>query len=153
MEHNGFDMKQTFLFIPLLLLIACSGAPQSRFTAAPSTISVGKPVVSADGSYTNLSPTELQSKLAKKDFTFINVHIPFEGNIAGTDKSIVYSEIGQKLDQLPADKDAKIVLYCRSGRMSTEAAQTLLKLGYKNVFNLDGGMIAWKQAGFAVEDK
>lgn len=149
-------MKQTLLFIPLLLLIACSTAPQSRLTAAPSATpaaSVGKTVESTDGIYTNLSPTELQSKLAKKDFTFINVHIPFEGNIAGTDKSIVYNEIGQKLDQLPADKDAKIVLYCRSGRMSTEAAQTLVKLGYKNVFNLDGGMIAWKQAGFAMEDK
>lgn len=153
-------MKQSLLLIPLLLLIACSNVSQSGPAVAPSATaiaapaaSIGKSVVSADGTYMNLSPAELQRMLAQKDFTFVNVHIPFEGNIVGTDKSIAYNEIGQKLDQLPADKDAKIVLYCRSGRMSTEAAQALVKLGYKNVFNLDGGMIAWKQAGFALEDK
>ncbi len=159
-------MKQILLLIPLLLLIACKGTLQSTSTVAvpvtttigaPSTTtpanSVGKAVVVGDGAYTNLSPAELQTMLAKKDFTFVNVHIPFEGNIATTDKSIAYNEISQKLDQLSTDKNAKIVLYCRSGRMSTEAAQTLVGLGYKHVFNLEGGMIAWGKAGFAVDDK
>jgi rhodanese-related sulfurtransferase len=93
---------------------------------------------------------ELQTMLANKEFTFVNVHIPFEGNISGTDLSIPYDQISQNLDKLP-DKITKIVLYCRSGRMSAIAAETLVGLGYTNIWNLSGGMAAWEQAGLKIE--
>jgi len=93
--------------------------------------------------------------LKKKDFVFVNVHIPFEGNIAGTDLSIPYDQIAEpaNLAQLPVDKNAKIILYCRSGRMSAIAAENLIKLGYTNIWNLKGGMVGWEQAGFEIQDK
>jgi rhodanese-related sulfurtransferase len=40
------------------------------------------------------------------------------------------------------DKEAKIVVYCRSGRRSAEAAKVLKELGYKNVYDL-GGINSW----------
>ena len=43
------------------------------------------------------------------------------------------------------DKDTVIILYCASGMRSTRAAQTLVDLGYTNVYNLDGGLINWGQ--------
>jgi rhodanese-related sulfurtransferase len=102
------------------------------------------------GSYTNISVSDLVSMLENKDFTLVNVHIPFEGNIAHTDISIPYDQIAQNLDKLP-DRGAKIVLYCRSGRMSSIAAETLVSSGYTEIYNLDGGMATWEQAGQNVE--
>jgi phage shock protein E len=45
-------------------------------------------------------------------------------------------------------KDAKIIIYCRSGRRSREAAQALLQMGYTNVHDL-GGIINWPYATVA----
>jgi rhodanese-related sulfurtransferase len=85
--------------------------------------------------------------MQRRDLELVNTHVPFEGNIPGTDLSIPYDEIGRNLDRLPGE-DARIVLYCRSGNMSTEAARTLVGLGYTDVWELGGGMIAWEKAGF-----
>jgi rhodanese-related sulfurtransferase len=133
-------------FAALFLLAGCSRA--GNYT--PAVEVVGKQISVDGGTYKDVSVAELSSMLANKDFTFINVHIPFEGDIAGTDLSIPYDQIEQNLDKLP-DKDAKIVLYCRSDRMSNIAAETLVGLGYTNVWNLDGGMLEWEGAGLTIE--
>jgi rhodanese-related sulfurtransferase len=126
------------------ILSACSSQ------ATPDKVT-GTMVTVDGGSYLNVTSSELNSMLANKDFVFINVHIPFAGNIAGTDLSIPYDQIEQNLDKLPADKTAKVMLYCRSGRMSAIAAEALVKLGYTNIWNLDGGMVAWEQAGYEIQ--
>jgi rhodanese-related sulfurtransferase len=100
------------------------------------------------GVFTRLTAQQLVEYLKDKDFTFVNTHIPYEGEIEQTDAFIPYDETAQRLDEYPADKDARIVLYCRSGRMSTIAAEELVKAGYTNVWELEGGMVAWEQAGY-----
>lgn len=134
-------MKRIFLMLlPVVILTACqSGAV------------TGETVTTQGGSYKNVTPDELMVMLENEDFVFVNVHIPFAGDITGTDVSIAYDEIDQHLFQLPSDKTAKIVLYCRSGRMSLMAAEKLVSLGYTNIWNLDGGMVAWEQAGYEIE--
>jgi rhodanese-related sulfurtransferase len=134
-------MKKLILLIVLVLLLAgCQGKAAT-----------GNVVTVPGGTYRDVSPAELNSMLKTKDFTFINVHIPFEGNIPGTDLSIPYNEIQQNLSQFPADKNARIVLYCRSGRMSAIAAEELVSLGYTDIWNLAGGMVEWEQAGYKIE--
>ena len=133
-------MKKLFFLFLLLITAACQSKPVTR-----EVVSV------ADGSYKDVSVNELAAMLKNKDFVFINVHIPFAGDIAQTDLSIPYDEIEQNLSQLPTDKNAKVVLYCRSGRMSAIAAEKLASLGYTNIWNLDGGMVDWEQAGFKIE--
>ena len=136
-------------FIILSLLVATVlAACQSRPSEA-----IGQTVTVDGGSYTRVRPDELKGMLKNKDFVFINVHIPFEGNIAGTDLAIPYNEITApaNLAQLPADKNAKIMLYCSSGRMSAIAAEALVKLGYTSIWDLAGGMVEWEQAGYEIK--
>ncbi len=127
------------------LLAACGAQP----IAPTATLSSGVPVSAEGGTYTDITPAQLAEMLKNKDFIFINTHIPYEGEIAQTDQSIPFEENGpQRVNEYPADKSAKIILYCRSGRMSTIVAKELVKAGYTNVWNLDSGMIAWEKAGF-----
>ena len=86
--------------------------------------------------------------LDNKDILLVNVHIPYAGEISGTDDFVTYNEIEANVSRFPADQAAKIVLYCQSGSMSAIAARTLVKAGYVNIWNLDGGMIAWERRGF-----
>ena len=83
--------------------------------------------------------------------TLINVHIPYEGEIQGTDAFVPFNTITKRLNALPADRDAEVVLYCKSGRMSEIAARQLVKRGYTNVKQLRGGMIAWQRAGLPLK--
>jgi len=107
----------------------------------------GQEKAEIEKAYTNITVQQLSQMLQTKDFTLINVHIPYEGEIPQTDLFIPYNEIENNTDKLPQDKNAKLVVYCRSDRMSNIAAQTLSKMGYNNILNLKGGMRAWKEAG------
>lgn len=146
-------MKNILLNILFGLMILELSACQSSTvtTGDPETSEIGKEIKVDGGSYQDISVNELVALMENKDFTLVNVHIPFEGDLPKTDLSIAYDTIGQNLDQLGGDKNAKIVLYCRSDRMSMIAAEELVKLGYSNVWNLDGGMVAWEKAGQSIE--
>lgn len=110
----------------------------------------GQSVAAGEGAFTRVTPQELSKMLDSKDFTLVNVHIPYDGELPKTDAFVPYDTIANELDRLPPDKAAKVLLYCRSGRMSTEAAQELVRLGYTNVWELGGGMVAWENAGFTI---
>jgi len=134
-------MKKIFLVLLAMILFA---ACQSQAEETGQVVSID------GGSYKNISADELNSLLKNKDFVLVNVHIPFAGDIPNTDLSIPYDQINESsyLSQLPADKNARIVLYCRSGRMSQIASEKLVELGYTNIWNLRGGMDEWEQAGY-----
>ncbi len=136
-------MAVGLLAVLALLVTACGAGPAT-------SESEGFPK-NADG-YADISVQQLAEMLEDKDLTLVNVHIPYEGEIPQTDLFIAYDEIAAHLDQLP-DKDAPIVLYCRSGGMSTSAARELAELGYSNVMEVDGGFAAWQAAGYELLNK
>jgi rhodanese-related sulfurtransferase len=94
-----------------------------------------------------ITSDELVEKLAHKDFVFVNVHIPYEGEIERTDAFIPFDKIAENLDRLPSDRNAAVVLYCRSGRMSEIAAKDLASRGFTQVSHLAGGMVDWQKSG------
>lgn len=103
--------------------------------------------------FKTLTSYQLAAMLKKKDFLFINVHTPYEGEIKNTDAFIPFDKITNNLEELPKDKTAKIVLYCRSGRMSEIAAHNLAQLGFDQVSHLSGGMIDWQKSGYEIPER
>lgn len=75
----------------------------------------------------------------------INVHVPYDGEIEATDLFVPFDALDP--GALPTDRTTRLLIYCRTGRMSAIAASTLLDLGYSNVAELDGGMQAWQRSG------
>ncbi len=126
-------LKPVLLLVSFLLLGFALG---TRFSSLPIRPNANEVTVS-----------ELTRDLQKKNFTLINVHTPYEGEIGKTDTFIPYDQILASSDSLPKDKSAPIILYCKTGRMSLEALETIKKLGYTNVKHLAGGMEAWRKAG------
>lgn len=131
-----------------VVLAAAILAGAAGLAFGQATGPVGGTQVAVDGgSYMNITPVTLNALLSKKDFFFVNVHIPYQGEIALTDAFIPFDKTNSSLNKYPADKSSKIVLYCRSGRMSDIAARELVRQGYTNVFTLDGGMNDWEKQG------
>lgn len=128
------------LLLAGLLLSSCSVSP-------------GLSAVSNSRGYKIVSVENLKNLKDVAEFTLINVHIPFEGNIPDTDAEIPFDDIESYLDLLPDNKDEKIIIYCRSGSMGDVASQTLVNLGYTDVSNLEGGYNAWKAIGLPFEEK
>jgi len=93
--------------------------------------------------YSNIEASELASMLENKDFFLLDVHIPEQEHIEGTDTFIPYDELASYTSDLPEDKDAEIVVYCRSGSMSAAASAELIDMGYTNVKNVLGGIQAY----------
>jgi rhodanese-related sulfurtransferase len=136
--------------LPLLVLLGLPASVRAQNPAATQS-TMGQRVEVAGGAYWNISVAELQAMLNRKNFPLVNVHVPFQGDLPQTDLSIPFNEIAKQLGQLPSDKDAPIVLYCRSGNMSTEASAVLAGLGYSRVYNLVGGFNAWRAAGLPMK--
>ena len=90
-----------------------------------------------------ITVTELHQWIEEgKDFQLIDVREPFEyemSNIEG--ENIPLAGITIEADKILRDKP--VVMQCRSGARSAAALQQLEKLGYNNVYNLKGGILAW----------
>lgn len=141
MKRKFYTICSVIIFA--LVLMACQAAEQ-----APQ---IGIEADMGGYKYRVISVPELQSMLENKDFVMLNVYTPWEKDIPGTDLRIGYDKLPDNMDQLPAEKDVKIVIYCLSGGMSKKAVATLATQGYTNIWMLDGGLTSWEAAGLPTE--
>jgi len=96
---------------------------------------------------------------AKRDrgetFHFVDVREDheFEKEHAAGARHIGRGVLERDIETLIPDKDEEIVLYCGGGFRSALAAESLQKMGYRNVLSMDGGIRAWREAGYPLEKR
>ncbi len=122
------------LFLPLAFIFISTGCMAQE----PDSLKV-------------ITAAELNQVMQHGDVLLVDVHTPEQQHIKGTDLFIPFNEIEKYQDKLPKDKNTAIYLYCQGGPMGATAAKSLYELGYRNVYNLEGGAKAWRKAGLDLE--
>jgi phage shock protein E len=104
---------------------------------------------SSSSSATDLSVTEFSAKVAEAGVITLDVRTPgefAEGFIEGA--RLIDFQSGNFENEIAAlDKNATYAVYCRSGNRSGQAVKVMQDAGFTNVFNMNGGVIDWANAG------
>jgi rhodanese-related sulfurtransferase len=104
---------------------------------------------SSSSSATDLSVTEFSAKVAEAGVITLDVRTPgefAEGHIEGA--QLIDFQSGNFENEISSlDKNATYAVYCRSGNRSGQAVKVMHDAGFHNVYNLNGGVIDWANAG------
>ncbi len=99
-----------------------------------------------------ISAADLQQRLNQQEpIVLLDVRSAEEyahdGRITGS-RLLPLTMLSQRSSELP--RNSAIVCICRSGRRSQTACEYLARQGFTNVYNLTGGIIGWRRAGFSL---
>ena len=112
-----------------------------------------KLVADAKKNITEISPTEAELKLKSGNTVIVDVREKDEWDeeripdAIHLSRGMIEIEIGEKVP----DSNTTIICHCGGGGRSALAAESLQKMGYKNVRSMAGGFKAWKAAGLPTE--
>ena len=147
-------MRQILLFAALLaLLLAGCAAPKTDPGPAETeaeTETEAKTETEADteaeatADYHRITAEEAYEMMVSQEVVIVDVRTPEEYDGGHIPNAILVpnESIGDDMPEALPDKEATLLIYCRSGRRSKEASERLLKLGYKSIYEF-GGVIDW----------
>ncbi|MDZ7803426.1 rhodanese-like domain-containing protein [Thiohalophilus sp.] len=98
--------------------------------------------------YASTSPSEAVKMINREDALVLDVREDTEyqeGHIINA-MHLPLSQLNDQMKKLEKHKEQPIIVACRSGQRSGQACATLKKAGFDNVYNLGGGILAWKNA-------
>ncbi|HEB73056.1 MAG TPA: rhodanese-like domain-containing protein [Nitrospirae bacterium] len=104
-------------------------------------------------SITNVTPEKAKELIGNKKIDLIlDVRTPGEytgptGNIAGS-KLIPVQNLAERIGEIKDYKDKTVLVYCHSGVRSARSAKILESSGFKNIINMEGGIMGWKGKGY-----
>jgi len=145
-------MKKKSLILIVALMIAAAFAFNAPLALAKD-MNAKDFVAEAKKNITAISVSDGKAMFDKGGVTFLDCRTKKEfksGHVPGAinlSRGLIEFKIGKKI----ADKNASVVVYCKSGGRSSLATDTLVKMGYKDVKSMDGGWKAWTEAGYLVE--
>jgi adenylyltransferase/sulfurtransferase len=83
-----------------------------------------------------------QRRDAGEEIFLLDVREPFEQQIAQIGGTLIpLNDVPQRLQEIPRDRE--VIVHCKGGGRSQRAAEYLQQVGYGNVKNLSGGILAW----------
>ncbi len=107
-------------------------------------------LIGCDTTYKNVSVQDLaKANEANRIILDVRELDEYEAGHVADSLLIPVGELASRTSELP--KDAPLYVICRSGNRSKQASEILLKAGFKDVRNVEGGILAWQSAGLAVE--
>ena len=98
----------------------------------------------AEDAYQKISAEEAYEMMASQEVVVVDVRTREEYDGGHIENAVLApnESIGSEMPEALPDKEATLLVYCRSGRRSKDAAQKLLALGYQSVYDF-GGVIDW----------
>ena len=143
-------MRNTVLIVALMLGIAfVLNAP----VALAKDMTAKDLVAEAKKNITMISLDDAKALFDKGGVTFLDCREPKEykaGHIPGA-INIARGLLEFKIEGKIPDKNANIVMYCKSGGRGCLACESIGEMGYKSVKNMEGGWMAWSKAGYPVD--
>jgi len=145
-------MKRKNLILIIALIISTAFAFNTSLALAKD-MTAKDLVDEAQKKIVSISVSDAKAMLDKGGVTFLDCREPKEyksGHIPGAiniPRGLLEFKIGEKLP----DKNAPIVIYCKSGGRASLGCCNLVRMGYKNIKNMDGGWKSWTKAGYPVE--
>ena len=145
-------MKKKHLILIIVLMISAAFA----FNAS---LALAKDMTAKDFEKESLkhiatiSVSEAKAILDKGGVTFLDVRTEKEykkGHIPGA-KNVPRGKLEYDIGKDIPDKNAAVVVYCKTGGRSCLGTYTLVRMGYQNLKSMDGGWMAWTKAGYPVE--
>lgn len=93
-------------------------------------------------------------KTSENGFIILDVRTPQEHTNARIPGSILLplDVIEKDIERVVSDKNINIYVHCNTGMRSSHATKILRNKGYINAFNISGGIFAWRNAGYPVEE-
>ena len=91
-----------------------------------------------------ISVQELKAKMDNGGINVLDVREPYEYEIANIGAPLIpLNELPQRYEEL--DRDQPLAIHCRSGARSANAVKLLQERGFENVYNVEGGILAWSE--------
>ena len=146
-------MKRRVLFVFVSVLAFVFTLALTVPTAIAKDLTKGDMVSAAKATICEVSVADAKALLDKGGYIFLDVRTSKEfkmGHIPGA-MHLARGLLEFKIAKAVPDKNANIIICCKSGGRGSLATCTLCKMGYKNVKNMDGGWNAWTKAGYPIE--
>jgi rhodanese-related sulfurtransferase len=101
----------------------------------------------------HVSPDKTWELIEKKAAVLVDVRENHECAVQSVDsENVIYIPMSNFMSQLESlPKDKTLAVFCKEGIRSTKIANLLMIQGFSSVFNVDGGMFAWKKKGLPIE--